>query len=265
MILFSESDINIDGMFALSQLLFEDKMTLTLFGELHGKFWTCNGNKISPWEYCAKRISENDKCKVLLEYSKEVSEKSLSLVNSKHLKETFKTLQQNNMNDKIIPFDIRQQYLGFDNYQTLYHSKYVYNKIKSKKYNLIYEKFILPFFQKNINIPNNIIKELKPLLSNTLEEINKDFKSIVQKLKQEKPSNTVLRLKKVWQKVSDFFVLCMISKNTQDNEYIIISGMHHFDYLQDKLKNICLQVNLQDYDENRNSNNCVKCYEPIIV
>ena len=270
MILFSETDLFIDGMFALSQLLLSDKKTFTIFGELHGKYWECKGNKLSPWEYCALRVSKNKNCVVLLEYSNDTTQKNIPLIESKSISGIYETLQKQNQTYKIIPYDIRSQFLGSEYQQSLYHSDFVTNKLKQKKFEDIKEKYIETFFNKQKDNPEmfDISKynnETKQILSRIQSTIIKDFNLIYERINIEKPKNITEQLKKIWQKVTDYFILSIILEDNHINEYIIVTGMHHFDYISEELRNICFPVNLQEFEENRGSDNCVSIYEPLIV
>tara|TARA_Y100000389_G_scaffold203882_2_gene253932 strand:+ start:3912 stop:4724 length:813 start_codon:yes stop_codon:yes gene_type:complete len=270
MILFSETDLFIDGMFALSQLLLSDKKTFTIFGELHGKYWECKGNKLSPWEYCALRVSKNKNCVVLLEFSNKTPQKNIPLIQSKSITGIYETLQKQNQTYKIIPYDIRSQFIGLEHQQSLYHSDYVINKLKNGQFEDVKEKYIQPFFNKLKYNPemfdiSKYSKETKQILNRVQTSIIKDFKLISKQINTKTPKNINENLKKIWQKVTDYFILTIILKDNDFDEYIIVTGMHHFDFISEELRNICFPVNLQEFEENRGSNNCVAIYEPLIV
>jgi hypothetical protein len=270
MILFSETDLYINGMFALSQLLLSDKKTFTIFGELHGKYWECNGNKLSPWEYCAKRISQNKNCLVLLEYNNNTSPKNISLIESKSITGIYQTLQKQNQTYKIIPYDIRPYFLGLDLQQSLYHSSFVTSKLENKQFDDVKQKYIDSFFAKVKENPKmfdttKYNQQAKQILNKIYNSIIKEFNLISKQINTQTPKNITEKLKKVWQKVTDYFILTILLEDNDINEYIVITGMHHFDFLTEELRSICFPVNLQDFEENRGKNNCVAIYEPIIL
>jgi len=269
MILFSETEFFMNGIYAIAQLLYLDKKTFTILGELHGKYWECKGNKISPWEYCAKRISDNPNCSILLEYDKSLSEESILQLESKSITDIYLTLEQQNKKYKIVPYDIRQWFLGIELHQTLYHGNYIQNKLKKGNFSLIQEKFIDSFhnkckLDKKFLDTSSYDGDIKKLMENIKHEILESFDNISKHIKTKDPEIIHKLLKENWQKVTDYFLLTIIFNDNKTDEYIILGGMYHFDFLVKELEKLTVIVNIQEFNEKRNSNNCAKVYEPII-
>ena len=205
-----------------------------------------------------------------VKYNNQSSEESILLLKSKSITEIYKVLNEQNNKNKIIPYDIRHWFLGLDQQQSLYHSDYIKNKVKDKNYKIIKEQYIDCFFtkcNKNKELFNTqtYTEEIKHLLNNIKQSIFKEFKNISINIDKKTPKNIQELLRKNWQKVTDFFILTILFKQDNNNEYIIITGMHHFDFLTEELQKISYVVNLQNFEENRGSDNCVSVYEPIVL
>ena len=255
-IVFIEKNLNLNSAFKFLQTIYKQNRLITLIGELHNKSWTCNPPHIDISQYCVDRVSNNNNCRILLEYHPSIDPTTLG---SEAIRTTYTALSRMNIaREYIIPYDYRTYFLGHEMQYILYQfwdTNISYNNIKSKLINPYFEKFQGVFELYDSYDPN-----IGFYLTQTyIQDINNHFLSILNNISSKEPKNHIrLELMQVWKKVADFFILREVLRNDDINEYIVIMGNKHLDNLRIILEKISNEINYQE----GNSQNCVKLLHP---
>lgn len=172
-------------------------------------------------------LLQNPKTFFLLEYHDSVNK---STIESYLIQEIIQTYSDN----KILPSDIRLNFLTPKDNYLLYHQK---DFSMFDKQTLI-KKFIIPFFS-NINLfifsPTNNFQNY--LINALFEHIKNEFEFTLNFLQKnsfhqnnQDINKIVTKLKFLWMKVYDFFILKKITFQENFN-YIVILGTHHYDHI----------------------------------
>ena len=260
-LIFYQSNIYLDSARSLSQHIFPEYFLTTMIGELHNEQWTCTEPHLSVADYVVNKVQNNDNIKVFLEYNRRlVAHKDITKVASKAVVDTYVKLTNINKLDKILPYDERGNFLGYEPYMELYH----YNNFHTFDGKRIFDNYIDPFFIKaregwfKLNVNEFINKDLCERLVNLRKNIENYFLYILDILNSQRYDINTLRerLKEVWQMANDWFVIRQLYLNNGIIEYIFIGGVHHFDYIKEELNNTTLTIDSQVGNED----NCISIY-----
>lgn len=259
---------HIENIFHISQYCINNKL-ITLFGEYHT---VEHISKKLPYykplsEFVGEKLQENEKSKILLEFGPYTS--TPDKIGSSNINMIYKKTIELNLIDRIIPFDFRFNCIDIHDY-----FKYIlipnpyFEKLPTE---VIYHKFIKPFFEKNDFFANELVirSDDNPhfmgyLKSEYYPGIYRSFHFIHQELKkiQEKEEGEILDLyfKNMdeiriailtqWMKVADFFILKSIFKTDDIDEYIILMGDSHRKHLEDVLNQFTKLSNKKDGSTN---------------
>jgi len=183
---------------------------IIFFGEFHGQKTKCKASQ-TLFDFCIERIKKNKKARILLEYCPfsyclKIHDSKSDIISS-FLK--FKDQSQ------VIPYDLRTFMLGDKNEYQLYNHKNLSMK----------EPFISSFFNKIwlLDINSNLYsQDSYRYLLKYVSDLKNTFSSV----------KNISDIKEAWKKVTDFFILKEILQANPDiNEFIVISGMKHFENL----------------------------------
>lgn len=256
-VIFIETDIKLESTRAFSQYIYDKIRLITLIGERHDLTWKCNKHSITVAEYCKRAVIRNPKCKVLLEYNRGDNPKRIG---SEAIRTIYNELEETNNLDKIIPFDSRSYFLGIQGQGDLYSSGfYKYTSLQT-----IGPTFIEPFFRKLRQEPNlfKMPGKYKPSIINYLEkiylgDITSSFRYIVNVFGKVPLKQTHQKLKDTWKKVADFFILKIILRNDEIDDYIVVLGEAHYININNILKSVSTQLNYHT----GNPGNCINIYQ----
>lgn len=260
-LIFYQSNIYLDSARSLSQHIFPEYFLTTMIGERHNEEWTCTEPHLSVADYVVNRVQNNNNIKVFLEYNRRLgTREKITQVGSKAVVDTYVKLSNINKLDKILPYDERGNFLGYEPYMELYH----YNNFHTFDGKRIFDHYIDPFFIKaregwfNLNVNEFINKDLCERLVNLRKNIENYFLDILDILNSQRYDINTLRerLKQVWQMANDWFVIRQLYLNNGIVEYIFIGGVHHFDYIKEELNNTTLTIDSRV----GNKDNCVSIY-----
>jgi hypothetical protein len=250
-----ESQKALEGAGDLAQYFCENKM-ITIIGEYHGnKNIDCKDyTVVKVDEYCFKELTNNSDCVVMLEYNDD--EPDPSKLDSVLLKETYVKCKYD-FPERVLPVDFRHDIMGGQQQCNLYNTNFsellskdlqdetkrtpivhwinaiinpliekqesYFSFITENKYKLDKIQSIFQIEQKNIiNDLKSVQKEIERL-KRAGKDIEKDRKNL----------NSIQEsLKIIFQMASDLKILSnLFNVDTNVNEYIIIVGMKHFQYI----------------------------------
>lgn len=231
-IVFVQEEIKLETAVNFSQYVY-DKRLITIIGELHGTTFPCEGNSTTIEDYVNDVVNSNDESKILLEYNRNDDPMSTSSI---VINNVYNTLKKNNRINHIIPFDERNFFLTPQYHFALYSQdlRVSSHNILSFSQKEIFDRYVTPYYVNNnaFNIdPNEYPPEAYSFFVNTyLPDIDNNFKYLlVNDLprwdKDKKP--LVTKLKNIWKKVTDFYILRELFKNDGTTEIIIILGDSH--------------------------------------
>ena len=237
--IFVESSVNIDSAVALGQYLFNERL-ITVISEFHMNSFQCAKPSITISEYCATRLKENNNALVLLEYNKG---NNPLVIDSDVIKDTFSRIQSDSNTDRIRPVDYRSSFIGHFGQQALYNGG-----MRNFTYQEIYDRLINPFFinMAYFELPScmfspNVIK----FLYSYVEKIKIELENLRDNLESLCGEDIEQRLKDVWMKVMDYFILREVFNNGNppnfdSNECIIVVGDSHRKNLQKVFRDVSL-------------------------
>lgn len=256
-IVFIERQLNLNSALTFLQTIYKKTRLITLIGEIHEKSWTCKSPHISIAEYCLERVAKNKSCRIMLEYNPSADPERIG---SEAIRTVYTSLiHMAGGKDYILPFDFRSYFLSPQGQSALY--DYDWRK-ESITLNDIESKFIIPYFEKyksafELN-PQEYDQGIYNYLTGPfLEDVTQTFQAVGGQIQGKYPIDHIqLALKQAWKKVTDFFVLREILRNSEINEYIVILGNKHFENLRIVLGNMAEEINYQQ----GTPQNCVKLY-----
>ena len=226
-LIFIETDLHLSSATSFSQYIYSNVRLITMIGELHNVKFTCGGSSVSVAEYCMMALQRNPKCIVMLEFGLQTDPRS---VNSANIVETYTLLSQSNYTSQIAPFDMRPFFLTQAIQNDLYSDRY--NRYDHKG---VFDAFISPFYTKWRENPAifSVSPDYKPEVSRYITEqyfgdMKTTFDIIVAEVNAGIPLKDIhLKLQHAWKKVSDYFVLTMLLRIDDKDEYIILLGEQH--------------------------------------
>ena len=219
-----------------SQHVFNNHFLITLIGELHCNRVQCNAPNISIEDYIINRVNlnlqKNNDIRVILEYNPNVRPDDMIHIGSEAVRNTYAKLQELRYTNKIIPFDIRGNYLGYEKNEYLYH-----NRTFDLDGQCIFDNYITPFYthSRSFSIdPTDFINvSLYDNLINIRTQIEQFFNTITEKLN----NRQIVRddLKQVWQMISDWHIIKELYTANNIVEYIFVGGSSHYKYIKNEL------------------------------
>jgi hypothetical protein len=214
-----------------------------MVGELHNKNFKCNSPPESTMtisEYCTKAVQRNPRCRVILEYYKDIGDGETKSdnprqMNSYGIKKTFESIQQIGKEDQIIPLDYRPTFLTRSGQDDLYGTKWWDKKENNKDIHIQIQKaFVDPFTKAvdkfGIKHPNQYSPKVKNFMDSYFENMVNEFEKINKSLVNQEKNIAAIRqeLFDAWKLVADYFIIKKILKEEPDiDEYILILGEAH--------------------------------------
>jgi hypothetical protein len=265
-VIFIETDTEIESTILFSQYIYKNLRLITLLGELHDISWKCKGETISIAEYCKNSVERNPRCRILLEYNRGDDPKQIG---SEAIRTVYNELERTQNLNRIIPFDSRAFFLGIQAQGDLYSNGF-YNYISSNSPKKTYENigltFIEPFFSKCRN-DKNLFKiddgecytdDVRVYLGNIyVNDITKTFHNIANSFGNISFEDLHQNLKDAWKKVTDFYVLKLLLKQDDIDDYIVVLGEAHYNNISGILKQASKQLN----DHKGNKKSCINIYK----
>lgn len=250
-IVFWETDSRLRSAVAFQQYVLANSRLTTLIGELHHQEFGCNASEISISEYAIQTIKRNPQSRVILELNPNQDPKTISSI---PIREISAALPKNSPNSsRIIPFDYRAWFVGWDVNNDLYE-----HNLKGYQPQHIIDKLIMPLYTKWDKAFGIDVKDYDQgaynYLDKYIKDIDAEFKRIVSILNTKQYD--IVYLKDAWMKVTDFFIIRELFKNSDVNEYIIIAGESHRSNLTNILKSFRL-IN----DQTGQSGDCVNLFK----
>lgn len=257
-VIFIETDTEIESTSLFSQYIYKNLRLITLLGELHDISWNCKGETISIAEYCKDAVERNPRCRILLEYNRGDDP---TRIGSEAIRTVYNELERTQNLNRIIPFDPRAYFLGIQAQGDLYSNGF-YNYISYENIGLT---FIEPFFSK-CRDDNNLFKiddefytdnDREYLENIYVNDIRKTFHNISNSFGKISLEDLHQNLKDAWKKVTDFYVLKLLLKHDDIDDYIVILGEAHYINISDILKQASKQLN----DHKGNKKSCINIYK----
>ena len=275
----------IDTIHNFSQFFYNGKL-ITLFGEYHTHKNTCSkNNKITFSDYCYKELDSNSNCQLLLEYN--ISSSNPSKIDSVAIQEIFSKCTK--FKERFIASDYRRDILTSQQQGDLYNNKKIIFFSQKK----LHDFFIVPFFEKKDSFIESLINTKDTssnIIHSRIQKISNYMKKkIFDPQNDDIPDNNQLKkneliiksLRQVYEELSDLKIISEISRSDDhNNEYIIIIGLIHFDFLyyflnkiieidnnMGKLlvKTVSVDLNKLSTDiKNKNSIKCISLYSSFI-
>jgi len=255
--LFIETDLRLDNAVNFSQYIIRTDKLITIIGELHMREFICPEPRITVADYCLQSVKKNIDCYILSEYHDghdPLKQGSKEIV-STHIK-----FEKHHLLDRIIPVDVRGFIMKYEDYRGLYHNPDFYRTYNSKT--KIFTSFFLPFFEKKdifLSDKNHYYKEEYDELTNYHNNLNEEFKKCYTDLKKG-DKYIHKKLRHLWMKVADFFVLKYFYTN-DGKDYILVIGDYHRSNLQEILDKFKFAKCI--VKKNPDNTKCVNLYEAI--
>lgn len=254
--LFLETSEKLDSAVAFGQYIFNDRL-ITVIGELHMQEFTCAKPSITIGEYCASRLRNNSNALVLLEYN---PGNDPSLIESTVINNTFSLIQADSNIDRIRPVDFRSSFIGFVGQQAIYNGG-----MRSFNYQEIYDRLIAPFFMNmsyfELN-PSVFNPEVIKFMYSYVDSVKKEMEMLRDNLESISGEDIEQRLKDIWMKIMDYFILREVFIKSETNECIIVVGDTHRKNLQQVFRDVSLnKLNEQEGD----STSCVNLFSTYTI
>lgn len=237
-IVFIEDTLYLSSAMQFNQFIYRGTRLVTMIGEMHGVRWNCQdpSKTISVAEYIKEAVEENDNCYVLLEYYRDFKGNQMESVN---FAETYNALESINQEHKIIPYDLRMYFLGYDKYDDIFGNVKGLSKYTKQE---IDHYFIQVYFTKITQDPElvkvmslrdvgdkfpNIVRNY--LLLQYLPYVDKEFYSIRNQLNTLTYPQIEDKLRYAWLNVTDFFALTFLLRDDiiERSEFILVQGQKH--------------------------------------
>jgi hypothetical protein len=261
-IVFSQSDIGLRDTYRFAQYVYDNRVLITVAGELHNVSFRCLSRDMSLSEYCYNLCVKNPNARIVMEYNK--YHPHPEQIGSKFIRETYTKFKKEGMLNQIIPIDVRTDYLQRHGQNA------VYGQFPDISPNDIQKYFINPFVnneKRGFFRPDKkkFLPEVYRFLNGILQGINRGFKELNNALfmGQPIPIPTIQEsLKALWGAVMDYFVLCKVLQNPMVSgidEYVVVVGVAHAKHLEYQLKQICAELNLQE----SSLDSCVRLFNTV--
>ena len=265
-----ESNIEIKDVSSLGQYILNNKL-ITIIGEFHDSKHNCLGNTISIPEYCLYLASETPRITFYLEVNKGID---IERVLNGCIREVAEALEDAGLGDRIVKYDVRKDFIGLDAQQDLYSGDEELNRVCLGNLACFKRKYIDPFFRtktrkingQEVNIyeldhPGLYVKGGKDYLENTFypsmvsefTELSRGLESGNFKIRRE---DLILRLRKLWKNVVDYFLLEeILRKDNPADSIVVICGEFHAVTINKVLDKLGKKV---FYQENTKENQCAR-------
>lgn len=263
-VIFIETDTYLNSATSFSQYIYSNVRLITMIGELHNIKFTCGSSSMSVAEYCMTALQRNPKCVVMLEFGLQTDPRS---INSANIVETYTMLSKSNYTQQIVPFDMRPFFL----------TQAIQNDLYGDRYNLydqkgVFDAFITPFYTKwrenptIFSLSGNYTQEAGRYLTEVyFTDMKNTFDLIAAEINGGVPLKDIhLKLNHAWKKVSDYFVLTLLLRVDDIDEYIILLGEEHRFNLEKILTSFpdMLTLNTQS---NKKQSDCVSLYSSYLL
>ena len=220
-----ETDEELDKTVSFSQFFYNNKVLITLIGEEHklGHTHNCKTGKTKTvGQYCLDSVERNSLCKVLLEYSPELSDDQIKKIGSDNIREVFKKMKDKNYGSNIIPIDNRKKVLNeYQDWLYITHPQTFFSQIR--------ERYIDSYFREKSNLIEDPEQKIDNSIKIFLQEYSQNhIETCFNEAKKMCNDLTVL-LRNAWKDIVDYNIInTVLSTNTDTSEFIIIVGDAHY-------------------------------------
>lgn len=265
-VIYIQNDIKLNSALSIAQYIYNKNRLITIIGEYHNSTWKCDEPNMDISTYCKNAVERNPRCKILLEYNN--GDNPLGM-GSETIREVYRALLSINRTDAVVPYDTRAFFLSINGQGDLYNTD-GYMKHATTWVN-IGNVFIEPFFRKIRENPKlfKLLEKYPPNIKYYLEytymiDVLNTFKHIAENMFGRNSGEEVHKaLKDAWKKVCDFFVLrTILMEDNNVDEYIVIMGLEHFNYVTSILKTLTYEIGFQTGGHRQT---CINLYETYLI